>query len=574
MKTFTSHCLTLFLFLTTSILCFPAHAENPTTEIQQTELSTDSLLENAETLFGEINQLSKQSSLIKHKIDDVPEVDRPLFINLVFAAETKLRDKLDQLIKIQQKLAKNNVDVISLRQEILDIRAEQSQIIQSEIKFLANIIQQLRGKDTDKDSVQLAIEKADQEINRLIVAWQKNIERGKTLDMDVSNEVDQLSQIVQFRAITQSGRIQLILDNIKLLNTRMESTSEEEQQVINQQLRQLELRKNAAAVNLEEMVAMMNKLGMETTSFGQVLVVATGEILNKNVDTKAVLGLFQMVTNKSMRWLKDNLPLIIFRIISFVLIILIFRVLANILRRLMNKATSSSQLKSSQLLKDFMGSIVSKTVMLIGLIIALSQLGIEIGPLLAGMGVMGFVVGFALQDALANFASGLMILIYRPFDIGAFVDVAGISGEVKEMNLVSTTILTVDRKRMIIPNSKIWGDIITNVTAEDLRRIDLVFGVGYSDNLAQAEKVLQNIIENHELILTDPKPIIKVHTLGESSVDFIVRPWVKTQNYWPVYWDITRQVKENFDAEGISIPFPQRDIHVIPADQTGLGNGT
>ena len=135
------------------------------------------------------------------------------------------------------------------------------------------------------------------------------------------------------------------------------------------------------------------------------------------------------------------------------------------------------------------------------------------------------------------------------------------------MTLVSTTILTIDNKRLIIPNSKIWGDIITNVTAEKLRRVDFVFGIGYGDNMSTAENILQDIVSHHELVLNQPKPVIKVHSLGESSVDFIVRPWVNTRDYWNVYWDVTRQVKERFDAEGISIPYPQRDVHIISEGQ-------
>jgi small conductance mechanosensitive channel len=205
--------------------------------------------------------------------------------------------------------------------------------------------------------------------------------------------------------------------------------------------------------------------------------------------------------------------------------------------------------------------------MIIGFAVALSQLGIEIGPLLAGMGVMGFVVGFALQDTLSNFASGMMILVYRPYDVGDFVNVSGISGQVKEMNLVSTTILTIDHQRMVIPNSKIWGDIITNVTAESLRRVDMVFGISYSDSIEKTETVLHKMMNDHPLILDDPKPLIKVHTLNTSSVDFIVRPWVNTKDYWDVYWDITRQIKEEFDLAGISIPFPQQDVHLYPVSE-------
>jgi len=129
--------------------------------------------------------------------------------------------------------------------------------------------------------------------------------------------------------------------------------------------------------------------------------------------------------------------------------------------------------------------------------------------------------------------------------------------------LVSTTILTVDHQTLVIPNSKIWGDVIKNVTAQTERRVDMVFGIGYADDIPHAEKILKEIVDAHELVLDEPVPNIRLHNLGDSSVDFVVRPWTKTDDYWEVYWDITREVKMRFDAEGISIPFPQRDVHVF-----------
>ena len=135
-------------------------------------------------------------------------------------------------------------------------------------------------------------------------------------------------------------------------------------------------------------------------------------------------------------------------------------------------------------------------------------------------------------------------------------------GTVSHQSLVSTTVCTVDNQTVIIPNGKLWGDVITNITAQKTRRVDFVFGIGYSDDIEKAERILAEIVTGHELVLKTPEPTIKLHNLGESSVDFVVRPWVLTEDYWTVHWDITREVKRRFDAEGISIPFPQRDVHV------------
>ena len=242
----------------------------------------------------------------------------------------------------------------------------------------------------------------------------------------------------------------------------------------------------------------------------------------------------------------------------------------------MRKALNRSHLELSTLLKDFFVSMASKTIMLVGILIVLTQFGVKIGPALAGLGILGFIVGFALQETLSNFASGLMILVYRPFDVGDVVEVAGHTGTVRLMSLVSTTIVSFDNQRLVIPNTKIWGDVIRNITAEKNRRVDLVFGIGYNDDIEHAEKILREIISSHELILKDPVTDIKLNKLGEFSVDFVVRPWVRTKDYWTVYWDITRTVKDRFDKEGISIPYPQRDVHLhqmpanpLPLEQPG-----
>jgi small conductance mechanosensitive channel len=254
-----------------------------------------------------------------------------------------------------------------------------------------------------------------------------------------------------------------------------------------------------------------------------------------------------------IRWAKN--------ILLFLAIILVSWILANMIGKAAKKAVAKIQ-GASELLKNFIVNIIRKAILLIGFVLALSMLEVNIGPLLAAIGAAGFIMGFALQGTLSNFAAGIMILVYRPYDVGDFVDVGGTFGTVDAMTIVSTTLRKPDNQKVVVPNNKIWGDIITNITGTDKRRVDMVFGVGYTDDIAKAQKILEELLANHVLVLKDPAPVVKVHELADSSVNFVVRPWVKTENYWEVYWDITRSVKERFDAEGVSIPFPQRDIHV------------
>ncbi len=220
----------------------------------------------------------------------------------------------------------------------------------------------------------------------------------------------------------------------------------------------------------------------------------------------------------------------------------------------------------SKLLVSFVLVMVYWLTFSVGIMFTLALFGVNITPLFAVFGGASFILGFALQEVLGNLASGLMLMILKPFDMGDFIEAAGIAGFVDEMSVVSTQIRTFDNQIISVPNSKIWGGVITNVNASKERRVDLVFGIAYSDNAAQAIDVLNTLVAAESRCLKDPEPAIFVGELGESSVNVFCRPWVKSEDYWEVYWGLTGQAKERFDEEGISIPFPQRDVHLIPAE--------
>jgi small conductance mechanosensitive channel len=248
-------------------------------------------------------------------------------------------------------------------------------------------------------------------------------------------------------------------------------------------------------------------------------------------------------------------------LVQFVVIVVVFYLLSIVAGKAAQKAAARSKTFSS-LLSEFLVTSARRLVLFIGLFVGLSALEVNIGPVLAVIGAAGFVIAFALQNSLSNFASGILMLIYRPFDTGDVINVAGTLGKVESMNLLSTQLRTPDNQLVIVPNNSVWGDVITNITGITQRRVDLVFGVSYSDDIDKTQKILEEIVNGHELVLKEPAAVVKLHELADSSVNFICRPWVKPENYWDVYWDITREVKRRFDAEGVSIPFPQRDVHI------------
>ncbi len=216
----------------------------------------------------------------------------------------------------------------------------------------------------------------------------------------------------------------------------------------------------------------------------------------------------------------------------------------------------------SKLLQAFLVAVIYWVVFAIGLMVVLSALGVDITPVFALIGGASFIMAFAFQDTLGNLASGMMIMINKPFDQGDFVDVGGVAGTVQAVNIFATTVATPDNQIIVIPNKNVWGNVITNVTASLTRRVDLVFGISYEDSIPLAARVIEETVKSHPLVLKDPEPVIRVHELADSSVNFVCRPWTMTSDYWTVFWDLTQQVKERFDENGISIPYPQQDVHI------------
>jgi small conductance mechanosensitive channel len=318
---------------------------------------------------------------------------------------------------------------------------------------------------------------------------------------------------------------------------------------------------------LRSLLGLMGRLELDTSEYANLLVQSTGELTVEAIDRDVISEILSSWVREARESVESGGAGYAFSTLLFLVIMTTFYLLSRVVRRIVTKAVEARHLRFSELLKRTVISLSSGTMLAIGFLIALSQLGIQIAPMLAGLGIAGFVLGFALQDTLANFAAGLMVLLYRPYDVGDMIDCAGGTfGKVSHMSLVSTTILTIDNKTLIVPNNKIWGDVITNVTAQNVRRVDLEFGIGYGDDIPKAEKILSEVLAEHPKVLADPEAVVKLHSLGDSSVNFVVRPWVETDDYWDVHWDVTREVKLRFDREGVSIPFPQRDVHLYPVD--------
>jgi len=387
------------------------------------------------------------------------------------------------------------------------------------------------------------------------------IEIADEFGLDASDEKAYMTRELVDAAASRSIFLDLALNDVTMLRSAIVTLPANEN--LADWLSAAQTRIQMTAEAMQTTIDLMRALGMETRQYRQQVLTVTGEITTDVLDVGIVAGLFSQWGKTSFDLLTKEGPKLIFRLLLVLFILFAFFQLAKLIQKGVDRALGSARVRISHLLRRMIVSSVRNLVVIFGVLIAISQLGISLGPLLAGIGIAGFIIGFALQDSLSNFASGMMILMYRPFDVGDVVDAGGVNGKVSHMSLVNTTFMTFDNQKLIVPNNLIWQSVITNVTAQQTRRIDLMFGIAYEDDIEKAERVLQEIVAANEAVLSEPEPQIKLHELGDSSVNFIVRPWVRTTDYWETYWDITKAVKLRFDEEGLSIPYPQRDVHII-----------
>ena len=540
-----------------SIVAFNVFLNFSTTiaAIEQSVEELDQLLTRIErqnkTIKGLQRRINEADGILKKALD--ARLDKAWLILLeqnIFFAES---------VVAQQK---SETEVEKYQDKAIEILASQAEIA-------STVAKRIRRRIVIPDSSLSAAEQAAaytkvfNSLDNLNLAYNlfiQSLELSRQFKIDVTEQELLLKKNLEDRVANGSILLDIAIEDVAALNASVavmpdDAESKAKLAVAKSLVRDL-------ADKLNAVVVMMDGLGMDTSAYHEQIISATGQITTDLFNFGLITNLFKGWGKSLWNMILEGGPDLIFKVLLFIIIIYACFKIANIIQKLIEKGLTKSHLQLSELLRRMVLSIVRNIIIVLGILIALSQIGVSLGPLLAGLGVVGFIIGFALQDSLSNFAAGMMILIYRPFDVGDLIDAGGISGTVSHMSLVNTTILTLDNQTILIPNNKIWGDVIKNVTAQTIRRVDMMFGISYSDDIPKTERILQEIIDSHEKTLAEPEPTIRLHELADSSVNFVVRPWVNKDDYWDVYWDITRSVKMRFDEEGISIPFPQRDVHV------------
>ena len=553
-----------FVLLLTALMITTAawSQESDETQSNPTELS-----EERRTVF---NQLSEdiafeqlQIQRLTARIKDSEGVTETV---LIARRDQTQNRRFEAILDLAREVATERDQGVDVTQEVESLMVLLEPLPQRAFDAVQRIRGQLVFPTNETPPAEFVVQ--DQELSQDVENLDKiykvivdYIDIATQFDIEVDDVLATLNQQLTDNAANRSVFLELATEEyaqMRHANSILPANSE-----LNERLLAVQARVDLAASILQENITLMNAMELDTQHYRQQVLAATGEITTDVLDVGFVSGLLSDWSNAIVEHVKIEGPTVVFRLVLALLVLLAFMQLGKLAEKLVRRGLSPERANLSQLLREMIIDAVKNLVILLGALIALSQLGISLGPLLAGLGIAGFIIGFALQDSLSNFASGMMILIYRPFDVGDFVDVAGVQGTVYNMSLVNTTFLTVDNRKLVMPNNMIWQSVITNYTDQKTRRVDLVFGIAYSDDINQAEAVIKETLTKFDAILDEPKPIVRVHELGDSSVNLIVRPWVHTTDYWETYWGLTKEIKLAFDKAGISIPFPQSDLHII-----------
>ncbi len=248
------------------------------------------------------------------------------------------------------------------------------------------------------------------------------------------------------------------------------------------------------------------------------------------------------------------------KVLSAVLILLVGRIAAKIVRSITTKVMQKS--KVDETIISFVNSLIYIGLMAFVIVAAIGKLGVQTTSFVAILGAAGLAIGLALQGSLSNFAAGVLVIIFKPVKVGDFVEAGGATGVVKEVGIFTTILASPDNKKIIVPNAKLTGDNIINYNCNGTRRVDLIAGISYNDDIDKAKKILMDILTADKRILKDPAPMVGVVEMADSSINLVVRPWCNAADYWDIFFDVQEQIKKRFDTEGIEIPFPQQDIHL------------
>jgi small conductance mechanosensitive channel len=551
--------LPLFLVLLIAV-SGAAHAAEDVEGIEEVEeveeVQEPSLSEQAEGYLETIDRLEDEYGQLRTESAATDDVDAKA------VAEVQQRHRLIEWMRTVDRLIDNLVAQQKQGLDVSRLLPKTRKLLWRVDRRLPKIVDQFAKENADLRAmlsdasaeefkgIQAQVRGTEESLNETVRFYLTHIEHMDALELGSKRARSDAAVKLAKRADDLAARLELASARLGEAEENSGSQADAEDEA-NVRVAQEAL--DHVATSLWTTCDVMEELDLPTAKYRQALILATGELTTDVFDTEVVGGLIEDAVEASNRWLEREGPVLAGRLSLFFGILAIFWVLARIVRTATARIAESTASQLSELARRMLVTMAARLVLLVGFFVALSQLGVNVTALLAGLGIAGFVIGFALQETLGNFAAGGMILLYHPFDVGDVIDASGVFGTVHNMNLVSTTILTFDNQMTIVPNSRIWGNVIRNATALEKRRVDLSFRLSLDVDAEQVEALFQKMCSDHDAVLADPPIAIKVQEVTPEGILFVVRPWVMTEDYWESLWSLNREAHLRLNAAGIRV---------------------
>ena len=413
----------------------------------------------------------------------------------------------------------------------------------------------------ERATIELEIADRHQMIDETVERTVRSLGRLESIGLDVDDLWEELELDLATRAESLGARIRITSEERGRLSNRPRSGNTEEDAAADLELTLVEGRIDHLVRSLKYTADVLSSRGVDTADYDQLIIQTTGSVTEDILNPEVLRGLVRSAWVKALSWLRLNGPTLLVWLALLVLSVIMTRLTALLIWLLVRLI-----LRPALLLQNLVNGLIRPASSLFGLFIGLWILGVNPATLLAGIGVLSIVVGLALQDSLGNIAAGVFILIYRPYDVDEVVQAGGVVGRVKEMGLANTTIITFDRRRLYVPNKKIWGEVIENRSAETLRRIEATVRIRYDEDVDATLGFLRETILAHELVLAEPEPEVFVSQLEDSWVEISVWPWVRAENWWAMKTDLRRVLRKSLDQRGVVHAFPRVEISQAGGD--------
>jgi len=507
-----------------------------------------------EVLLGDADDLRAQYRELATKLRSAEGDERTV---LALQARKRLLEFMRVVNKLVAAVKKERADGVEdarvlerTRTLLWDIDRRLPGFIDELEDVLAKLRSQVGQEGADVRTLTAEIAAHEEILDEVVRFALSHIQHLEDLGLDAERARTAIGERLATRADDLAGRLLLARQRVEKAEAEHEVGQDAASEVA---LRDAREALDRLASSLWTTCDLMEDLELSTAQCRKDLIQSTGQISTDVFDWEVLAGLADDGLEAAGRWVDRRGPTFLVQLSIFVGIVLAFWLLGRLAQRSMNRFLSRSTTNVSELARRMLVRTVSRVVLGIGFFVALSQVGVNVTALLAGLGIAGFIIGFALQETLGNFAAGAMILMYRPFDVGDVIEAGGVHGQVDNMNLVSTTFLTFDNQTLVVPNSKIWGDVIRNVTHQKIRRVDLTFYFAHGTELGPAEDILIALCREHPAVIEDPPPDVRVQRITQTAMVVMARPWVKTEDYWQTYWELNRAATLKLAEAGIAL---------------------